>query len=184
MEATQNINEAIKEQMLDWVQHFIAQRKAALSKGKKGVATGALLNSFELEIDRVAKEEGIALLIAFNESGRFLDMKPSSMSNDAWGRDSIERLKAWVEKRGIGQFYAGYMEKHPNTGFRKGINIQQIINNIAWGIAINRSNGKFKRGKKWWNASKTAGIYDLINQVAAALPRPTLDAIKDQFPKP
>ena len=181
MEATHDINEAIKEQMLDWVQHFIAQRKAALQKGKKGVASGDLLASFELEIDRLAKEEGIALLIAFNDAGRLIDMKPSSLDYGGWGRTAIEGLEAWVQKRGISNFMPGYLRKYPNTGFRKGINLTQIIHNIAWGIAVNRTNGKFRRAKSWWNKPKTAGTYELINQVAAALPAPTLDTIKNQF---
>jgi hypothetical protein len=181
MEAMHNINEAVKEQMLDWVQHFIAQRKAALMKGKKGVATGALVNSFELEIDRLAKEEGIALLIAFDEAGRFVDMKPSSFEHDAWGRNAINRLEAWVQKRGLSGFMKGYLQKHPNLGERKGLNIQRIVSDIAWGIAISRTNGKFRRGKKWWDSSKTAGTYELINKVAAALPAPTLDTLKSQF---
>ena len=155
MEATHDINEEIKTQMLDWVQHFIAQRKAALSKGKKGVATGELLSSFELEIERTAKEEGIALLIAFNDAGRFSDMKPSSLDYGVWGRTAIEGLEAWVQKRGLSGFMPGYLRKHPNTGFRKGINITKIIHDIAWGIAVNRTHGKFRRTKNWWNKAKT-----------------------------
>jgi hypothetical protein len=181
MEAMKAINDEAEAVMLDWVQQFIAQRKAALMKGKKGVATGDLLNSFEIEADRLSREEGIALFIAFNEEGRFLDMKPQSFHHDAWGRNSIARLEAWVQKRGVGNFMSGYLKKYPHTGFRKGLNLQRIISNIAWGIAINRSGGKFKRGKAFWNKAKTAGTYELINNVAAALPAPTLDTIKNQF---
>lgn len=181
MEAIHDINEGIKDEMLKWSQYFIAQRKAALLKGKKGVASGELLRSFELEIDRLATEEGIMLLIAFNDQGRFLDMRPQSFHHDAWDRNAINRLEAWIQKRGVGFFFGKYMEKHPNTGARKGINIKRMISDIAWGIAINRSQGKFKRGKNFWNKAKTAGTYELINNVAAALPAPTLDAIKNQF---
>jgi hypothetical protein len=184
MEATHDINETIKDQMLEWVQHFMTQRKAALLKGKKGVDTGELLRSFEIAIEKTVKEEGIALLIAFNEEGRLIDMKPNSLHfSDKWGRNAIDRLEAWIQRKGIGSFVPGYLKKHPQTGFRKGINLTAIIHNIAWGIAINRTKGNFKRGKHWWNPAKTAGTYELINKVAAALPSPTLDAIKKELLK-
>jgi hypothetical protein len=174
------IDDAIAEQMQDWVQHFIQERKAALQKGKKGVATGDLLNSFELQIEKMAREEGIALLIAFNESGRYLDMKSKNIHWDQWGRDAINRLEKWVANRGLGGFMPGYLKRHPNTGIGKGLNIQRIISNIAWGIATNRKNGKWQR-KGVWNAPKTAATYELINKVAAALPKPTTDTIIQQF---
>ena len=176
-----DINAEAEAEMLKWVQHFIAQRKAALLRGRKGVASGDLLRSFEIEMTRKANEEGIALLMSFDDSMRFLDMKPSSFSYDAWGREAIDRLQKWIVKRGIGGFMPKYLRQNPNLGARKGLNMQSIVSDIAWGIAISRKNGNFKRGKSVWNKAKTAGIYELINNVAAALPAPTMDAVKKQF---
>ena len=177
-----NINAEAEAEMLKWVQHFIAQRKAALLRGgKKGVASGDLLRSFEIEMSRKANEEGIALLMSFDDSMRFLDMKPKSFSYDAWGREAIHRLQKWIGKRGIGGFSAKYLRKNPNFGSRKGFNMQRMVSDIAWGIAISRQKGNFRRGKSVWNKAKTAGIYELINNVAAALPAPTADTIKNQF---
>lgn len=183
MQELSRINDEAMRVMLDWVQHFIEQRKAALNAGKKGVASGELLRSFEIEATKLAQEEGIALLIAFNESGRLIDMKPKNLHYDAWGRNGISRLEAWVQKRGVGNFMTGYIKKHPNYGARKGVNLQRIINDIAWGIAISRTSGKFRRVKSFWNAPKTAGIYDLINKVATQLPSVTSSTIAQQFKK-
>ena len=176
------INDEAMQVMLDWVQHFITQRKAALMSGKKGNASGDLLRSFEIEADKMSREEGVALLIAFNEEGRLIDMQPKNLHYDAWGRNSISRLEQWIQKRGIGNFMPGYIKRHPNFGARTG-NLQRMISDVAWGIAISRTQGKFRRTKKWWNASKTAGTYELINKLAIAMPTPIIETFKESFKK-
>ena len=160
----------IKEVATEFATAFVEQRRNAIVK-KRAVATGELADSFAFEVEEQAQREGIELAIAFAESGRFIDMKPRPHTARG-GKETIERLERWVERRGLSAFLPGYLKLHPNAGERKGLNISRMVNHIAWGIATNRTNGKYRQ-KKVWNKAKTAGINDLINKVAAALPLST-----------
>ena len=176
MTANESLLHIINEESLKFVQTFVAQRKAALQKRKANVS-GELLRSLEFDVVKNATRQAVDILIAFNDEGRIIDMRQSSIHYD--GLPLIDRLKIWVEKKGVNGFLNGYKDrrKYYPRDYNK------LLTSIAWGIAINRSKGKFKR-KTWWNKAKTAAIADLVNKIAAALPDPVLDNLKKEIKKP
>lgn len=161
MTETEHLKDLIAAEAQDWVNGFISARVAFLSRdiSKSGVLAGSMTAS----IDRQARAEAVELLIGFEEYGRFIDMKPTAQ--DKWGRPAIERIKKWVLKVGLDEFEGGFLRKYGRLPALDG----QFLNKIAWGIAVKRSGGKYRR-RRWWNKPKTAGISELFNEVAAIIP--------------
>lgn len=123
--------------MAEWLPRFILQRKALLRR-KKMEQTSDLLNSIDGEIEKLAAGDAVRALIAFNEKGRWLDMRP-----------------------------------------RRGVRIPtSTINKVAFGVKLRRA-----KNTKWWNKPKTAAIFELYNNIAAALPDATADSLLSQFNK-
>lgn len=123
--------------MAEWLPRFILQRKALLRK-KKMEDTGDLLSSIEGEIEQLAKGDAVKALIAFNEKGRWLDMRP-----------------------------------------RRGVRISSgTINKVAFGVKLKRA-----KNTKWWNKPKTAAIFELYNNIAAALPDAAAETLLSKFNK-
>ena len=130
----------------------------------------------QYEINRQAVAEVAEVLMAFETHGRFIDMK--RLNHDVWGRNALDRVMAWVQRNGVDNFVKGYLRRRkylPKTR-------QKLLQSIAWGIMVRRSQGKFKR-RKWYNRSKSAAINDLFNEVASKLPTFVGNEIKKQFPK-
>lgn len=161
--STAAIQSFIQEELVQLAQVFIRERVASL-KARKIVASADLVNSFAYELNSQAKAEAVELLMAFEEHGRFIDMRRLKPPTE-FGNPYINLLEEWIRKRGWEQkFIDGFMRRRKLRQVPK-----NVLNMIAWGIAIKRSNGKFRR-KRWWNAPKTAFISDAFNQIAAALP--------------
>lgn len=134
--ANEKVNQAVEAAVAEWLPRFILQRKALLRK-KAMQQSGELINSIEGEIARQAAGDAVQALIAFNEKGRWLDMRP-----------------------------------------RRGIRIPQgTINKVAFGVKLRRA-----KRTKWWNKAKTAAIFELYNNIAAALPDATAETLLSQFP--
>lgn len=180
MTANEKILAYVKEELTEFSIAFIDARKQAL-RAKKLPIDGSLLQSFEREIAMQARDEAVILSIAFLDSGRFIDMKPSSIAHDKWGRNSITRLEDWIERVGVEKFIYGFLDKPGRTyNPAKHQGYKSLINQIAWGIAISRTKGKFKR-KTWWNKDKSRATLRLVNTLAANLPDVVSDIIGDAF---
>ena len=99
------------------------------------------------------------------------------MSDSADIDAKIAALEDWIVRKGLEQkFLRSFMAKRrlkkvpPN-----------VLNQIAWGIAVRRSN-RYRR-RQWWNKPKSAAITDLYNRVAAGLPDIVAEEIKKGFAK-
>ena len=167
------IDDHIAHELTTWAADFVRQRAEFLRR-RKYEATGTLTQSIEYELVRAAQRNAVEVLIAFEDHGRFIDMK--SLTPAEGGTDYILALQAWVERKGfVNRFTQGYMKRH---------NIKtvpaDILSRIAWGIAVKRSTGKMRR-RRWWNKSKTAAIYDAFNKVAASLPPVAAQEVAKSF---
>jgi hypothetical protein len=171
------ILDTISDEALIFVEQFVEQRRAALKK-RKAVSTGELVASLEYDVVKKATQDALSILIAFEDSGRFIDMRPSSRHHDQWGRNAIDRIADWVARKGVSSFIDGYLKRRKYLPRE----FQKLLLSIAWGIAIKRTSGKFRR-TVWWNKAKTAGIAQLVNQIAAALPDTTAGTIVDNLKK-
>ena len=167
------ILDTISEEALDFVKQFVSQRRAALQK-RKAVASGNLIDSIAYDVE--STKQAVNILLAFEDYGRIIDMRNSSVNYDGFGKNAIDQIINWVEKKGVNNFISGYLQrrKYPPRQYAR------LISSIAWGIAIKRSKGKFRR-KTWWNKAKTAAVANLVNQVAAALPDTTAENIVEKL---
>jgi phage replication-related protein YjqB (UPF0714/DUF867 family) len=173
-DALKELTDYIEVQGLAWAKEFIAYRKSWMeSKGIK--ATGELINSLELEItsilDQAAKTK---IAIAFNDYGRFIEIK--NLYVPGGGTDYIESLEKWIEKKGYRQkMTANYLAT------RKVRTVPaNILNQLAWAIAISRKN-RVARRRQWYNKPKSAAITELYNKVAAGLPERVAQELKNAF---
>lgn len=174
MTETDIIKDFIAQELQQLAKKFIRERVAAL-QGRKIVASGELKDSLQYEVTRQARAEAVEMLLAFEEHGRFVDMKRLKPPTN-FGSPYINLLEEWIRSRGWEQrFINKFMATRKLRTIPK-----NVLNQIAWGIAIKRGNGKYRR-RKWYNAPKTAFVSEVFNQVVAGLPELTSDIIKKGF---
>lgn len=161
MDAKEELKREIMSVADDWAKRFLQGRIARIRK--QGMDTsGELVRSMEYALaNGSAEAEAARLLIAFNEYGRIAEMR--EITHDKWGRNAMTRLEAWIVKKGVSRFTAGFLK---NRGLKTPP--KNMINQIAWGIMVNRAEGKFRR-KKWYNKPKSGAVTDLYNEVAARM---------------
>jgi len=162
----------IEGKLQRWAVDYIASRRAALRQ-RKIDASGYLNASLEAGINRAASREAIELLMSFPDYGRIIDQRKVKPARG--GKDYIELLEDWIKKKGEAKFISGWQRRNKAKKIPK-----NIVNRLAWGIAIKRSGKRFRR-KQWYNKSKSAAITDLFNQVAAGLPELTANQMKKQL---
>jgi hypothetical protein len=174
-ETVNDIKDYIYRQGLNWAKDFIAARKSWLTK-QKITASRDLINSIQSEVQNRLEEALMTRIqIEFETYGRYLDIK--TLKPARGGGDYVEGLEDWIKKKGFERkFIDGFIKKRrlkrlpPN-----------ILNQIAWGIVINRTK-KYKR-RQWWQRPATAAVTDLYNRVAAGLPELVAKEITKQFGK-
>lgn len=172
--ATAQLQQHIEEVSRTWVQEYIRNRVAVLSK-RKISATGELATSMQYTLTNAVQGAVVAMLdLSFQDQMRWLDMK--NLNVPAGGLSYIDDLAAWVVRKGLSsKFIADYVSKRR---LRKPP--QNVLNQIAWGIARKRSIA-YKRRPVAYSKSKSAAITDLFNQVAAGLPEIVAQEIKAGF---
>lgn len=161
MAETDNVKAVIAAELEEWLAGFVQARVRYLSS--RVSRSGALEGSLGTEVVRQAQREAVEALIAFEQHGRFIDMKPTAQAVS--GQEAIKRIQDWAAKVGVPKFERGFIKRYG----RRPVSDEKFLNRIAWGIVKTRAKGKYRR-RRWWNASKTASISELLNKVAAALP--------------
>lgn len=181
--ALDKIQQAIEDEARAWAQDFVATRKAFLQK-RKIQATGDLQDSIQSQVVNQASSGIVELLVEFEQHGRFLDMK--NLKPSKGGDSYIIALENWLKTKGFfSKFRAKYDAKYEaNRKFSRitsgATREARALNRMAWGIAVNRSNGKYRR-RRWYNKPKTAAIAQLFNSIAANLPTIAAEEIAKQF---
>lgn len=140
-----------------WAVEFVAARiQDAKAKGLD--KTRGLINSFGYELIKATAAGVASVLVAFEDRGRYQDMKRLRYRQASWGREGIKDLEAWIDKVGVNKFKTGFLRKRgklPTTEAK-------LINEIAWGIMLGKK--KHKR-RRWYakNREKEIGIlYDRL----------------------
>jgi hypothetical protein len=161
-----NLSEYVLDQGVAWTKEFIAYRRAWLQS--KGIpVTGQLISDLKSEVlTRLAGLEGAAIAriqIAFPSYGRYIEMP--RLKPPAGGTDYIAALEAWIEQKGLRQKMTANYLKRRNLRTAP----PNILNQLAWSVAVSRSQN-YRRRVQWWNKAKSASITELYNRVAANLP--------------
>ena len=169
MESNEELKEFIAIELHELASQYIANRTAFLA-GKRRNASGNLSNEMAFDIDKQARAEAVTLLLAFEEHGRYIDMKRLNAPDG--GRDYVQAIEDWIRARGWEQ---RFIEK-----FRTMHNLRKVppsvLTQIAWGIVKKRAIKV--RPKRWYNASKTAWLADVFNTIAAKLPEKTSEILR------
>ena len=158
----------ILAEMKLWARFFIMRRWKYL-EAKHLKDTGGLINSLQAETQ--AKGEAIQCLLAFEEYGRYLDMK--TQRPDTFGQPYIQALKEWIEARSWKQeAIDAYVH------WRKLRTVPtDVLNSIAWGIAMTQK-GKRSRQRSWYLKPQKQAIEQLFDRLITGLPTPLMGAIK------
>lgn len=166
------IRRFIHEELEQLAFDFIEQRKADLSR-KKIKASGDLSDDISFEVDRKARQDAVVLLLAFEEHGRYIDMK--RLQGAEGGNDYIDAIRAWIRIRGWeDKFIEAFKTKH---NLRKVP--PSVMTRIAWGI-VRKRNIKI-RSRRWYNQSKSAWLGEVYNVIASQLPEKTALALTKPF---
>lgn len=157
-----------------WVKEYIQNRKTVLEKrGSK--ATGQLISSLQFALTQATSGAVTNTIeIAFNESGRFIDMKRLKPSEG--GDEYIAALAKWIVDKGL---YEKMVQRYIETRkLRKAP--ANVLQNLAWAMAKKRAERTPKR-TKWYASSSTGAVSDLFNRVAAGLPDIIIKELKKGF---
>lgn len=172
----EEIGKIIEAEMLRWASEYVADRRAFL-RSRKIDASGALSASIGAEINRQVRAEVVELLIEFETHGRLIDMH--RLRPPGGGVDYLTALAAWIQRKGLEQQFV--------RGFLKKYNLKRtppdVLNRMAWGIAIRRHKGRYRR-RQWYNKPKSRAISDLYNRVAEQLIGVVASSVKNQLSAP
>lgn len=160
----------IEAESRTWVAEYVRNRQAVLNK-RKITASGQLRDSMQFALTKTLQQAVTnSLELAFEEHGRFIDMKRLNVPKG--GTEYINALSDWIVRKGLtDRFVQKFVQ---SRGLRKPP--QDVLNRMAWGIAIKRGRG-YKRRGFGYAKSKSAAITDLYNRVAAGIPDIVLDEI-------
>ncbi|MEO7176995.1 MAG: hypothetical protein ABIV51_13830 [Saprospiraceae bacterium] len=163
--------ESFTPDLLAWAREFVQNRiRDARAAGL--VDTQELLNSFASTAVNQAAESLIFIGFAFQEYGRYFDMKKVKYL----GLLPLDEIQAWVIRKGVERF------KTTKSRTYKGADKEKIANQIAWGISKSRSTGKSKlKRKPWYNTSKSRDINRLIIDLIAHSGDFMTDSIKTEL---
>ncbi len=164
----------IEAESRKWVEAYVSNRRAVLRK-RKIEASGALAASMQYALTKTLQQAVTnSLELAFDEHGRYIDMKRLNVPRG--GTEYINALSDWIVRKGLAdKFVQKFVQ---SRGLRKPP--QDVLNRMAWGIAIKRGRG-YKRRGFGYAKSKTAAVTDLYNRVAAGIPDIVLDEITKGF---
>lgn len=173
MDPRQQLNDFLLAELEAFAAEFVRDRTTALRR-RRAEATGELVRSLEYEARAQSLAAGAQLLIAFEEQGRFIDMR--RLQPPEGGADYIANLIKWIEAKGLSQkFIQGYMDK-------RGLKTvpDRVLTFIAFGIARKRFNGRYRR-TRWYNKAKTARVEVLFDRIRAGIPELVVEELKKPF---
>lgn len=120
----------------------------------------SFLKSFVSQVSDSGDGQMGTLSIGFNQSGRFQDLK---RNKGRWGENQppVEKLKAWIYRRGAAPFIAKY-KRGKGT-----LSNDKIIENVAWAIAKTIKK-KGNTPRRWWSARRIKDINIIFDELVEA----------------
>lgn len=164
-----------------WAAEWMQSRANVLQR-RKIVASGLLIDSFQAFATQTLERSIINTLeIAFEEHGRYIDMKRLNLPSG--GTEYISNLAAWIESRNLQNKYKKtYLEKA-----RRKSEPDDLLLRMAWALAFDRAKNRYVTGntyrrRAWYSKAKAAGVSDLFNRVAANVPKIVAEELTKAFP--
>lgn len=168
------------EQLLNYLKtkadefgHKYASGRIAFLQKRKIAVTNDLINSIAVETKIAFEKATVETIIAFEDSGRFIEMK--GLNPSAGGSDYLLAVEAWIQKRGWEKFEKKFEQKYGEV-----LNQYKGIRRLAWAIIRNRNNRKFKP-KRWHTKARAAQLGELYNSILAGMGDIVTNEIKGAF---
>ena len=147
------------------------QRWTKAIKRRKLVNTRQLLNSLDQETRADLGRMVAVISFAFEEHGRFHDIKGKRWRE----QPPIDEIIAWVKEKGISAF-----GRDPKPNKTKPKTDERRANEIAWGIAKNRiSRGRRDRARPWFQSTFYKGLNDLQEELIIGVQDRSIEGIKE-----
>lgn len=167
-----NTQDFINEVLRIWASNLIRERIAAVRK-EEAIASKELLQSYEFEIRKATIAQAGAALIAFEQQGRFLDMKRIDRGTNQL---PIDEIKKWIKDVGLSSF-----RFLPSDGQNTLVG-DRLLNEMAWGIV--KKTQKKKRSKKKRRKLGVGfedSLSDLIDELREGFLDRTVEEIKESI---
>lgn len=149
----QKFLDTLHEIAKDWGLRAVT-KLAVNARRRKLRNTGQLIQSIDEETTAELSAMVSVVNIAFQEYGRYHDMKRNFYNGTA----NVDSILEWVKKKGITSF-----GEDPRPNKRKPKTSQTRLNEIAWGIARNRN--KARKRRSWFQSS----FYGMLNALQEEL---------------
>jgi hypothetical protein len=155
----------------EWGMQTLTQLEANVRK-KKLRTTGQLLQSLDYDTRQELSQALTAISFAFQEYGRFKDMR-----RNIWDKQPpVEKILEWVKEKGVSSFGAD-----PRPYKRKIKTPQRRANEIAWGIARKYAKNKAFRSRPWFQKSFFGMIQELNEQLLVEVAEFTAKEMKESI---
>jgi hypothetical protein len=164
----------IHKEAQEWVEEYIATRKAVLAK-RRAVATNALVDSMGYALQQVAEGAVTNIIqLGFEEHGRYIDMRRLDPADG--GVAYINALAKFIVDKGL---YAKFVQQYI-TRYRLRTPPENVLQKLAWAMAKSRA-ARSKRRTPWYAKSSAGAVSDLYNRVATGMPEIIMQQLKQQF---
>lgn len=159
----------IHQVLKDWAVLFVHNRIQG-AQGANLVASGALTRQMRFEVTSALRDVK-AVFFAFEEYGRILEMKGVNRKRQI----PIDEIVAWVKDKGLDEFRAGFRRRHRRLPTSQ----TQLLNQIAWGIAMKRLRSKRLKRRKWYSKDRESDFDLLYRRLMDALADNTIKSLKE-----
>lgn len=161
--------EVIHQELSLWAPIFVQNRLDAARQAGL-VASRELLRSMRSEVTDALRDVQ-SFYFAMEGYGRILDMRRRRQ-----GRiPPIEEIIDWIRDVGISKFRPGFVRRRGSVPASN----QQLLNQIAWGVAKKAVSKKRRKRRRWYAKDKESDIDDLYTRLMSALQEETLRDQKD-----
>lgn len=147
------------------------QRWMKAIRRRKLVNTKQLINSLDQETRKDLSRLVVVMNFAFEDYGRFQDIKKKKWSS----QPPIDKILEWVKSKGIESFGTDprpYKTK-PKTEERR-------LNEIAWGIAKHKSSRNYRdKSKPWFQSTFYRSLNALYEELSLGIADRSIDAFKE-----
>lgn len=164
----------------EFVNHVLTQFAKALIasrirqvRSQKAIASKELLQSYAYEIRKATINQTALAMIAFEDQGRFLDMRRINRKREYI---PVEEIKKWIREVGLGSF------KNLPKGASGPLTGKRLLNALAWGIVTKiKQRGRFKKARRPLQKGTEALILELIDELREGYLDRTVDEIKESL---
>ena len=155
----------------EWGMKTISVLSANVRK-KKLRTTGQLLQSIDHETKKDLSKVVTAIAFAFQDYGRFKDMR-----RNIWDKQPpVAAILEWVKQKGVSSFGAD-----PNPYKNEIKTSERRANEIAWGIARKYATNKAFRSRPWFQKTFFYTLQDLREELVVAAADFTVKEMKESF---